>query len=541
MRASRFSSGAARPLSSSSSPLRPACPAARRGRRRSVSSCSSGVSSDTVVFFAGVRKAGDEQVDAVGRVQAVAPADQRAQGRDLQHRVQAGEHFGRQQSACAWRCRRWASAAGSAGSRRAAIASAMRRCSAGSSRSSSSATVSLAFSALHRLRAGNIQSSSRRAPCRTGRSCGRPCDAPQEAAVACVAQSGLHGSAGRLRGRRAVARAAMRARRQMTRAASALASAGGRRSAERTIGAMHHDFSISIRSTPSRCCQCSRPSTSMPSSGVVERRQRDDRAADRPARRRRARCRPARPGRSTTPPAVFERTSPSGASFSSRASAAGIAVPVAPVSTRKSTARPLIAAGPVVVAVGAAADLDHAGVGLEARLLGPVQPPLDREEHGQPGDQPDGDELKRVRQIAVHGRTMPRIRSSVLTATMRSLFHLAYHVNDLAAARRFYGGVLGCAEGRSTETWVDFDFFGHQISLHLGTPFATSNTGRVGDHMVPMPHLGLVLELPTGARWRSASKAPASPSCCRRRCASRASRASNGRCSSATRPATRSR
>ena len=52
---------------------------------------------------------------------------------------------------------------------------------------------------------------------------------------------------------------------------------------------------------------------------------------------------------------------------------------------------------------------------------------------------------------------------------------------------------MGCAEGRSTETWVDFDFFGHQISLHLGQPFATTNTGKVGDHMVPMPHLGVVL------------------------------------------------
>jgi uncharacterized protein len=79
---------------------------------------------------------------------------------------------------------------------------------------------------------------------------------------------------------------------------------------------------------------------------------------------------------------------------------------------------------------------------------------------------------------------------------MRSLFHLAYHVTDLQAARDFYGGVLGCTEGRSTDTWVDFDFFGHQISLHLGTPFATSNTGRVGEHWVPMPHLGLVLALP---------------------------------------------
>ena len=76
---------------------------------------------------------------------------------------------------------------------------------------------------------------------------------------------------------------------------------------------------------------------------------------------------------------------------------------------------------------------------------------------------------------------------------MRSLFHLAYHVHDLAVARAFYGGVLGCREGRSTDTWVDFDFFGHQISLHLGQPFATTDTGRVGDAWVPMPHLGLVL------------------------------------------------
>ncbi len=78
--------------------------------------------------------------------------------------------------------------------------------------------------------------------------------------------------------------------------------------------------------------------------------------------------------------------------------------------------------------------------------------------------------------------------------TMRALFHLAYHVHDLAAARAFYGGVLGCAEGRSTATWVDFDFFGHQISLHLGAPFATTDSGRVGEHLVPMPHLGLVLQ-----------------------------------------------
>jgi uncharacterized protein len=78
---------------------------------------------------------------------------------------------------------------------------------------------------------------------------------------------------------------------------------------------------------------------------------------------------------------------------------------------------------------------------------------------------------------------------------MPTPFHLAYHVTDLDAARRFYGGVLGCQEGRSTETWVDFDFFGHQLSLHLGAPFTTTRTGKVGDHMVMMPHLGVVLPL----------------------------------------------
>jgi extradiol dioxygenase family protein len=77
-----------------------------------------------------------------------------------------------------------------------------------------------------------------------------------------------------------------------------------------------------------------------------------------------------------------------------------------------------------------------------------------------------------------------------------SIFHLAIHVGDLDRARDFYGRVLGCAEGRSTDTWVDFDFFGHQLSLHRGEPFATAATGRVGDKMVPMPHFGIVLLLP---------------------------------------------
>ena len=74
-------------------------------------------------------------------------------------------------------------------------------------------------------------------------------------------------------------------------------------------------------------------------------------------------------------------------------------------------------------------------------------------------------------------------------------FHLAYHVRDLDEAREFYSKGLGAEEGRSTDTWVDFDFFGHQLSLHLGEPFANAPTGKVGDHMVPMPHFGVVLPL----------------------------------------------
>lgn len=78
---------------------------------------------------------------------------------------------------------------------------------------------------------------------------------------------------------------------------------------------------------------------------------------------------------------------------------------------------------------------------------------------------------------------------------MKSLFHLAYNVTDLEDTRVFYKDVLGCIEGRSTDTWVDFNFFGHQLSMHLGEPFQVKNTGKVGEHMVAMPHLGVVLEL----------------------------------------------
>jgi extradiol dioxygenase family protein len=78
---------------------------------------------------------------------------------------------------------------------------------------------------------------------------------------------------------------------------------------------------------------------------------------------------------------------------------------------------------------------------------------------------------------------------------MQSIFHFAFHVRNLELSRQFYCDLLGCKEGRSTDTWIDVDFFGHQLSLHLGEPFAVTHTGRVGDHQVPMPHLGVILKM----------------------------------------------
>lgn len=80
-----------------------------------------------------------------------------------------------------------------------------------------------------------------------------------------------------------------------------------------------------------------------------------------------------------------------------------------------------------------------------------------------------------------------------MTDSATSIFHLSLHVTSLSQSREFYGGVLGCIEGRSTDQWVDFDFFGHQLSLHVGVPTATTATGEVDGIAVPMPHFGAVL------------------------------------------------
>ncbi|HET8624827.1 MAG TPA: VOC family protein [Gemmatimonadales bacterium] len=84
-------------------------------------------------------------------------------------------------------------------------------------------------------------------------------------------------------------------------------------------------------------------------------------------------------------------------------------------------------------------------------------------------------------------------RADARTSAMRP-FHFAFFVHDLEATRWFYRDVLGCREGRSTETWVDFDFFGSQISAHVTGPVAnTVDAGVVDGVQVPMPHFGALL------------------------------------------------
>lgn len=84
---------------------------------------------------------------------------------------------------------------------------------------------------------------------------------------------------------------------------------------------------------------------------------------------------------------------------------------------------------------------------------------------------------------------------------MMNLFHLAFPVNDLDAAREFYGGVLECEEGRSSEQWIDFNLYGHQIVTHLAPDAAgIKSTNHVDADHVPVPHFGIVLPMD---EWKS--------------------------------------
>jgi uncharacterized protein len=72
-------------------------------------------------------------------------------------------------------------------------------------------------------------------------------------------------------------------------------------------------------------------------------------------------------------------------------------------------------------------------------------------------------------------------------------FHYAFMVRDLDEARRFYVDLLGCREGRSAPTWIDFELFGNQLSCHLGTTPPPAGTGHVDGIEVPMPHFGVIV------------------------------------------------
>jgi len=80
---------------------------------------------------------------------------------------------------------------------------------------------------------------------------------------------------------------------------------------------------------------------------------------------------------------------------------------------------------------------------------------------------------------------------------MQPRFHLAIVVDDLAAARRFYGGTLGCPEGRSSATWIDFDLGGHQPVVHRLAGAGVRGHNAVDGDAVPVPHFGLVLDMPS--------------------------------------------
>ena len=79
-------------------------------------------------------------------------------------------------------------------------------------------------------------------------------------------------------------------------------------------------------------------------------------------------------------------------------------------------------------------------------------------------------------------------------------FHLAFPVHDLTIARDFYGRVMGCPEGRSSDAWIDFDLFGHQIVAHLSASAHAVITNPVDGHDVPVPHFGVVLTMP---QWQA--------------------------------------
>lgn len=86
-----------------------------------------------------------------------------------------------------------------------------------------------------------------------------------------------------------------------------------------------------------------------------------------------------------------------------------------------------------------------------------------------------------------------------------NLFHYAFKIKNIESTRKFYADILGCEEGRSTENWIDFNFFGHQLSAHLSKDFPEPDfCGKVDGVSVPIPHFGCIVSIPEFRRIREA-------------------------------------
>lgn len=103
-----------------------------------------------------------------------------------------------------------------------------------------------------------------------------------------------------------------------------------------------------------------------------------------------------------------------------------------------------------------------------------------------------------------HSQSVPHTMSDMKDVRpVLAPFHLAFPVHDLAAARAFYGDILGCPEGRSSPDWVDFNFYGHQIVAHLAPDeIGHRKTSAVDGDNVPVRHFGVVLSM---AEWEAAA------------------------------------
>lgn len=82
---------------------------------------------------------------------------------------------------------------------------------------------------------------------------------------------------------------------------------------------------------------------------------------------------------------------------------------------------------------------------------------------------------------------------SSLSDMVSASFHFSFLVDDLEKADHFYATIMGARRGRFAPNWADYDFYGNQLSLHLGKPMITSMVGKVDDVLVPMPHFGVIL------------------------------------------------